>query len=1730
MEKSENFNVSKAVKDYSSSVEELEKITTEITKTASDGLPISEELRSKLNKELDGLKTHYTNLCEKAHKISKDIPENPSIYDLQKIIEEYDKISSELSEIKEILTKFIRVTSNDNEYKEALRPFQNKAREIIEKINNKTADKKIVSSEICKGAGCFIEALNVPSYKNINKETRHSLQNIFDTTVISGLAAGEYFDPQISTENEQSKPAQEPDAEPEQAQTEEPNAIDETPEDNTTAEETNENSDNSENQQNQNTIEHKAREMNLNGQLSMPESHIFELITPSVENFLMILSYIQIITPRQALGFCKNSRRFTSEKLNLRDMKKWFGEWSKKGFLSTITLPTENEKVFCLPTNPLIGKTITPEIEKKIISELNRINSHFNLFEKTKPVSVPKPTEPEAKPTSAPEQPKQAEPAQAEPIKQEEEIPTQQDATEPEKQTEPAEQTESEIPVSESSQPEDNEDRIEEEIIEEENTIEDSQNEEEIPNDDPATPETEPEQTENNDDALTTICNLIKSNKIYCATAYAKATKNPFYDVLAYAVDDPMAECSYSSDDIQKIQELNGIEDERDFIEPLIVSAAMRAFFSARNTYDYTLQSLHDTIQGFEIVDSNTNLKNAIYDIFKFKKDNGNGLDVFVNQDNGQYDKFEKLKKEAEEKIIVAKNINTENNKRFKETKEQMFDRGDIIKFLESIKSDPKNKKFYAQISTFVSNEFIKENSKISRDNIEDSKIREYIDKFWRQAGKIIKSKLNDPIQGERSSTIFKKTRGCVDTLVDWINLIDETPNGKSDTGTNEYNRSKKTFISSLKAAKKETNKSINQYENHIKKQAGLKIVEHTIEEIQNCIEKKCSIEDSKKYFYVDFLQTHHILLDENYIPDLMSFPSDPVSLLPENRILKHADKVQNSSFEQFAERLDYILKNTGQNRGDDYGSAELILEYLKNTNHAPEDIDSIEKSITDGKNRAKDCTKEKKDNFVGELELSFAYGQLDNSSEDEILTNVNNWYNYSLDSFNYGFFFYVVDSYIEDIKVKAKHREKELLEDLEEFKKRKNDGISVEERQKIENKIKECIQDQNYTVAEDWLGNPEKILKDEKNVSDEDFLGNFVNNYSMYYTPIANMEKVFWVLVKPYIEKRNDAAEIMKMTQSWFSSYIDNNIGKEKLETLLNSLGFDEIVFEKDLAPIKVGSESYENYTIKSKKHSIFLHPIAALGSEMMREEIRIVCIKQQKDANQIMNIIEKIGKNNQHTLILLDCALSLSDRRILAKRSKDDLGNYLFAVIDRTVMMFMAMNYDNTKMNRMLMALIMPFTYYQPYVYSSVEDLPPEMFIGRKIELEKIEAVKGGVNIVYGGRQLGKTALLKRAEWDINKNNDNKKAVYISINTCDCEKAAETILTELGKKKILDSDRIKKIREDKQKILGSETKLDDWDILKDAIGDRLNNNLPYKISYLLLLLDEADDFIKACDNVKFKPFLALEELQKNSKGQFKFVIAGLRDLVKFKEIVDTGNCPISHVDSLKVTPFNISEARELLEIPLHYLGLRFSKDKEGLKLLYLILANTNYFPGLIQMYCAIMLEIMHNKNENNSIGYNETDNPPYEITKDHVKKALYELNKKDEEGKDIIWKKLEITLNLGDDDYYHIIALVLASLHHEKNNKKGYSPKDIKDYCKALDIKKIAGMEIQKLKILLDELKELNILKNTSDRNHYLFTRFNFFQKLGTKEEVEDKLLAKYMEDKNENPENMVGTNTQS
>lgn len=134
----------------------------------------------------------------------------------------------------------------------------------------------------------------------------------------------------------------------------------------------------------------------------------------------------------------------------------------------------------------------------------------------------------------------------------------------------------------------------------------------------------------------------------------------------------------------------------------------------------------------------------------------------------------------------------------------------------------------------------------------------------------------------------------------------------------------------------------------------------------------------------------------------------------------------------------------------------------------------------------------------------------------------------------------------------------------------------------------------------------------------------------------------------------------------------------------------------------------------------------------------------------------------------------MTLADRRILARKTKTDISGKIFAVVDRVVLTYLAKHYSETAINRMLMAIIMPFASYQPYIDKSADVMPPEIFMGRKYELEKIESATG-VNIVYGGRQLGKSALLRMAKKDIDHNENGDRAILVEVRNLDYKASAK-------------------------------------------------------------------------------------------------------------------------------------------------------------------------------------------------------------------------------------------------------------------------------------------------------------------------------------------------------------------
>jgi len=232
---------------------------------------------------------------------------------------------------------------------------------------------------------------------------------------------------------------------------------------------------------------------------------------------------------------------------------------------------------------------------------------------------------------------------------------------------------------------------------------------------------------------------------------------------------------------------------------------------------------------------------------------------------------------------------------------------------------------------------------------------------------------------------------------------------------------------------------------------------------------------------------------------------------------------------------------------------------------------------------------------------------------------------------------------------------------------------------------------------------------------------------------------------------------------------------------------------------------------------------------------------------------------------------------------------------------------------------------------------------------------------------------------------------------------------------------------------------------------------------------------------------------------GRFKIVIAGLRNIVRLKQDIALGNNSVlAHFRSLTVQPLQRAEAMELLEKPLHYLGIRFAEDSQAL--VTLILASTNYFPGLIQLYCARLLEAMTRKDY---AGYAEMDVPPYILSEDHIKRVLSEKKFKSE-----IREKFVITLKLDTDDYYNLIALMVAYLYRNGDSSKGFTPRDILSLAKELGIKRIACLKEGHILAYMEEMRELNVFRQVSE-NHYAFSRYSFYQMMGSNDKVENDLL---------------------
>ena len=349
--------------------------------------------------------------------------------------------------------------------------------------------------------------------------------------------------------------------------------------------------------------------------------------------------------------------------------------------------------------------------------------------------------------------------------------------------------------------------------------------------------------------------------------------------------------------------------------------------------------------------------------------------------------------------------------------------------------------------------------------------------------------------------------------------------------------------------------------------------------------------------------------------------------------------------------------------------------------------------------------------------------------------------------------------------------------------------------------------------------------------------------------------------------------------------------------------------------------------------------------------------------------------------------------------------------------------------------------------------------MFFGRTKELATIIDTNGAC-IVYGGRQLGKTALLKRAESRCSKPEKKQYAVYCNIIYCDSEqKLVDKIVEEFGKKTDLPIS-----------LCGS---------LKELCIQLYSLFRSGNVERLHLLLDEADNFLKSIAPERYASIQPFIELRTDTKNNFKFVLAGLHNVCRAKNATADNGGFGQFGTPLCIKPLSPTDALQLLSRPLRYLGFKIDRYPH----IETILTNTNYYPGILQFFGYNLVEALTTQYGNY---YRAVDgNPPFTLQDEQLGAVMNDVDMNNS-----IRSKFRLSLEL--DPRYYMLARCVTVLYHlredDSQNWLGFSVEAIKGIAEEYDIHCLEDLGKTEYEILLDEMVDMGILSKPEDKLYRL------------------------------------------
>ncbi|KQN04857.1 hypothetical protein ASE85_07675 [Sphingobium sp. Leaf26] len=363
-------------------------------------------------------------------------------------------------------------------------------------------------------------------------------------------------------------------------------------------------------------------------------------------------------------------------------------------------------------------------------------------------------------------------------------------------------------------------------------------------------------------------------------------------------------------------------------------------------------------------------------------------------------------------------------------------------------------------------------------------------------------------------------------------------------------------------------------------------------------------------------------------------------------------------------------------------------------------------------------------------------------------------------------------------------------------------------------------------------------------------------------------------------------------------------------------------------------------------------------------------------------------------------------------------------------------------------LVELAQPFSFADPYKDYGNGAVPREMFFGRSAEGRKLKDPHGSC-IVYGGRRLGKTALLRHIQTETNDPAAGVAVAYVSVRDLG-GKAGENQIWEYM------SGELKAI---------FPKPVEQSDRFSEAVRAWLGGDSKRRI---LVLLDESDRFIEADASEAFTQFIRLQKLMDETNRRFKFVLAGLHNVTR---LVHTENPPLKQIasDPQRIGPLmdeELGDAEALVTRPMAGMGYEFQNRED----VWRILSYCNYYPVLVQKFCKELLQelVAETKKKRRAID---------KITSEHIRAALENEHIAKEIG-----ETFDTTIKI--EDRYSLIAHIVAdrALRDAQNGRigEGMSAVEVRDAAASWWPK--AFNEANRLAVvedLLDEMEGLGVLR---------------------------------------------------